>query len=363
MKAVMLMANGGPENYKLVDAERFAGPLPQGTVRVRMGMVAISGSEVYGRRGDVKTKFFENGEFKWKIYDGAGMGTPPFVAGKEGAGEVIEVGPGVTMIKVGDRICWMSAQLKKPYTGGLAEECVLQADFAFVIPEGVTYAEALACQSTGLTAHYLAMDCYTGDAGEWAVVTIAGGSLGTTLTQILRMRGVRVIGVVSGPEKVEACKRSGCEHVIVGYEGYSEKVRELVGGSLVMADRRFTVDMSGAAVVYEGLGGNWWKEAANAVRVRASIVLYGVATEWFADNIDVSYLQQKGSLSLIAPAAADYWMPLDRARVRFAEMCEWIKEGKLKPEIGATFPMEQTSEAFALYDSRKAAGRIYISVR
>lgn len=362
MKAVMLMANGGPENYKLVNVEPYAGPLPEGAIRVKVSTAAVSGAEVYGRRGDVKARYFENGEYKWRIYDGAGMGQPPFVAGKEGAGVVIETGPGVTHLDVGDRVCWMSAQLKKPYTGALAEECVLHGDFTFKIPEGVTDAEALALTSTGLTAHYLGTDCFPGKAGDWAVVTIAGGSLGTTLTQILRMQGVRVIGIVSNDAKVEACKRSGCDHVIVGYDDYSAKVRDLIGGSLVMADRRFTVDTSGAAVIYEGLGGGWWREAANSLRVRGTVVLFGAASEWFATDIDVSFLQQKGSLSLIAPAAADYIMPLERSQTRFAEMCDWVREGKLKPEIGPSFPLEQTADAFALYDERGASGKIMITV-
>ncbi len=362
MKAVMLMANGGPEHYKLVEVEPFKGPLPDGTIRVKVSTAAVSGAEVYGRRGDVAVRYFEDGEYKSRFYDGAGMGKPPFVAGKEGAGVVTETGPGVAHLAVGDRVCWMSAQLMKPYTGALAEECVLHGDLTFKIPEGVTDAEALALTSTGLTAHYLGTDCFPGQAGDWAVVTIAGGSLGTTLTQILRNQGVRVIGVVSSDAKVDACERAGCEHVIVGYDNYSDKIRDLVGGSLVMADRRFTVDASGASVIYEGLGGGWWREAANSLRVRGTVVLFGVASEWFATDIDVSYLQQKGSLSLIAPAAADYIMPPKRSHSRFDEMCRWIGEGKLKPEIGPVFPLEQTADAFALYDARGASGKIMISL-
>lgn len=361
MKAVVLTKCGGPENLQPAEVDRYEGPLPAGFIRVKVAMAGISGSEVYARRGNRMITITENGVTKEVLYQAAGLGAPPYVAGKEGAGEVIETGPDVTRVKVGDRVAWTTAQIYQPYTGALAEECVLNQAAAFVIPPDIAWGDAIAMTSTGLTAHFLATDIYAFRPGDRAVITTAAGSIGTTLTQLLGLQGVKVTGVVSNEEKAEAARQAGCEHVIVGYDNYSEKVRALIGGSLERGERRFTLDTSGAAVAYDGLGAGWWKEAANSVRVRGTVVLYGHAIS-APSEVSPMELLDKGSLSVIVPAAADYIFPAERGEARFAELCQWIREGRLKPVIGATVPMERASDAHALYDARAVGGKILISV-
>jgi NADPH2:quinone reductase len=150
MKAVVLTELGGPENLKPTEVDRFDGPLPEGTIRVKMAMVGVSGAEVYARRGDKIVTVVENGVTKQMVYEGVGLGKSPYVAGKEGAGEVIEVGPGVANVKVGDRVVWFSAQLHKPYTGAMAEECVLHAKATTPVPEDISWGDAISMISTAL---------------------------------------------------------------------------------------------------------------------------------------------------------------------------------------------------------------------
>lgn len=362
MKAVVLTALGGPENLKPTEVDRFDGPLPEGTIRVKMGMAGIAGAEVYARRGDKIVTVIENGVRKQMIYEGVGLGKPPYVAGKEGAGEVIEVGPGVDTVTVGDRVVWFSAQLFKPYTGALAEECVLHAKATTLIPDDISYADAISLISAGLTAHYLALDCYDFKPGDRAVVTTAGGSLGLTLLQLLAMQGVKVTGVVSNDAKVEAVRQAGAEHVIVGYENYSEKVHALIGGAQPVHIRRFTFDESGAAVAFDGLGGDWWKESVKSVRVRGLVVLFGHANGQPTPVDPMEDLTNNGSISLMAPTGLDYFRPIERSNARYAELCQLIRDGKIKPVVGATFPLERAADAHALYDARGAAGKILISI-
>src|SRR4029434_9863667 len=73
----------------------------------------------------------------------------PFVAGNEGAGEVIGVGPGVTDLKVGDRVGYTSA------LGAYAAERLLPADRAVKLPEKISYEQAAAMMLKGMTAQYL----------------------------------------------------------------------------------------------------------------------------------------------------------------------------------------------------------------
>jgi NADPH2:quinone reductase len=362
MKAVVLTALGAAENLKPAEVDRFDGPLPEGTIRVKMAMVGVSGAEVYARRGDKIVTVVENGVTRQMVYEGVGLGKPPYVAGKEGAGEVIEVGPGVDNVKVGDRVVWFSAQLHKPYTGALAEECVLHAKATTPVPEDISWGDAISMISTGLTAHYLAKDCYDFKPGDRAVLTTAGGALGTTLIQLLALQGVKVTGVVSNEAKADAVRQAGAEHVIVGYENYSEQVHALIGGAAPIAVRRFKFDESGAAVAFDGLGGDSWKEAVKSVRVRGLVVLFGHANGQPTPIDPMEDLTNTGSLSVMAPTGLDYFRPVERGYARYAELCQWIREGRLKPVIGATFPLERAAEAHALYDARGAAGKILISI-
>lgn len=361
MKAIVLTARGGPENLRPTEVDRFAGPLPEGAIRVKVAMAGVSASEVYARRGNWQSNYGSEGSDKKQVYDG-GWGAPPYIAGKEGAGEVIEIGPGVSRIKIGDRVVWSTGQVFKPYTGALAEECVLHCDAAFKIPDGISYEYAIPMAMNGLTAHYLARDCYPIKPGDWAVITTAGGSLGTTLSQILRILGARVIGVVSNDEKADAARESGCEHVIVGYENYSAKVRELLGAPLPIMERPYRYDDSGAAVVYEGLGADWWKEGANCLRVRGMLVMFGFNEGPPSSSVSAMTLLEKGSISLLAPAFSDYVLPYDRAEPRYQELFQWMLEGRLKPVIGATLPMSRAAEANGLFDKRIVPGKILISV-
>ncbi len=361
MKAVVLKQLGSPDNLSLTEVAPF-GELSEGLIRVRTAVSGLTGAEIYARRGDRKIKFIEDGKIVERIYDGAGMGQPPYVAGKEGAGEVIETGPGVSHVKVGDRVYWTAAQLKKPYTGAVAEETVLHAEFVNSVPDHAGYEEALTLASAGIPAHYMGVDCFPGEAGDWAVVTTAGGAIGSMLTQVLKLRGVRVVGVVSRAEKVEACLANGCEHVVVGYENYGDKVRALIGGALPVTERRFRYDPRGAVAVYDGLGGDWWREAANALGVRGTILLFGHG-EAPPTAVEPLYLLQKGSIGLMTPNGVDYAMPPERALVRLDELFDWVAEGRVRPVIARVFPMAEAAASHALYDSRTAVGKILISIR
>src|SRR5205823_9978018 len=108
------------------------------------------------------------------------------------------------------------------------------------VPDGVSSELAAAALLQGMTAHYLALDSYPIESGDWVVVHAAAGGVGLLLTQMAKLRGGRVVATTSTEEKAALAREAGADEVI-GYDGFADRVRSLSGGE-------------GAAAVYDGVG-------------------------------------------------------------------------------------------------------------
>src|SRR5579859_315207 len=128
--AVRVHKVGGPE---VLTYEEVEVPAPgQGQIRIKQHACGVNFIDTYFRMGMYPSP--------------VGM---PFVAGNEGAGEVIAVGPGVTDIKVGDRVTYVVP------LGGYAAERLLPADRAVKLPASINYEQAAAMMLKGMTVQYL----------------------------------------------------------------------------------------------------------------------------------------------------------------------------------------------------------------
>src|SRR5436853_6817400 len=122
MKAIQIRQTGGPEVLEYVDVET---PSPgKGQALVRIEAVGVNFIDVYHRTGLYKLPL-------------------PFIPGSEGAGVVEEVGPGVTVVKKGDRVAYAMAR------GACAEYAIVAADMLVPIPEGVDFKTAAAAMLQG----------------------------------------------------------------------------------------------------------------------------------------------------------------------------------------------------------------------
>src|SRR5882757_5023402 len=130
--AVRVHKAGGPD---VLTYEEIEVPAPgPGQVRIKQHACGINFIDTYFRSG---------------LYPPPPPQSLPFVAGNEGAGEVVAVGPGVTEIKVGDRVGYTSA------LGGYAAERLLAADRAVKLPDSISYEQAAAMMLKGMTVQYL----------------------------------------------------------------------------------------------------------------------------------------------------------------------------------------------------------------
>ena len=177
--AIRIHQPGGPEVMKWESVEVPA-PGP-GQVRLKQHAVGVNYIDVYQRSGLYKMPL-------------------PFVAGTEGAGEVVAVGPGVTDFKVGDRGAYAGA------LGGYAEERVMPADRLVKLPDSIDYKTGAAMMLQGMTVRYLLRETYKVGQGTTLLLHAAAGGVGLIACQWARHLGATIIGTVSTPEKAELAK-------------------------------------------------------------------------------------------------------------------------------------------------------------
>ena len=181
--AVRVHKAGGPEVLTFEDIEVPA-PGP-GQVKLKQHASGINYIDTYFRMGMYPSP--------------VGM---PFVAGNEGAGEVIAVGPGVADLKIGDRVGYVVP------LGAYAAERVLPAERAVPVPHGIELRLAAAVMLQGMTAHYLSHSTFPVKEGDITVVHAAAGGVGLLLTQMVKRRGGVVVATTSTTAKAVLAQRA-----------------------------------------------------------------------------------------------------------------------------------------------------------
>ena len=192
MKAMRIHENGGPEVFRREDVELPA-PGP-GEARVRHDAIALNFSDVNVRRG------------------GFYIATPlkfPVTLGNEGAGVVSAVGPGVTQVKVGDRVAYIGSG--GPFyenTGSYAEERNLPARVLVKLPEGISGETAAALMLKGLTASMVIHRCHTPKPGDTVLIHAAASGVGLLLTQWAKHLGRRSSARWARPRRRRSSRRT-----------------------------------------------------------------------------------------------------------------------------------------------------------
>src|SRR5258706_8382125 len=256
--AVGVHKTGGPE---VLTYEDIPVPAPgPGQIKVKNHAVGVNFIDTYFRMGMYPSP--------------VGL---PFVSGNEGAGEVIAVGPGVTEIKVGDRVGYVSA------LGAYAAERLMPADRAVKLPDAISYEQAAAMMLKGMTVQYLVRRTHKVQKGDNVLIHAAAGGIGLIACQWANHLGANVIGTVGSKQKAEIAKAHGCHHVILyGEEDFVARVKEITKGAL-------------CDVVYDGVGKATFPASLDCLRRRGPVVSLGNAAGPLV-VVSIWLLQQEGSL-------------------------------------------------------------------
>ncbi|MGY3677888.1 NADPH2:quinone reductase [Streptomyces sp. TE33382] len=321
MKAIRVSRAGGPEVLELVDLPR---PSPRpGEALVRLAAAGVNYVDVY----------FRSGLYAKEL---------PFVPGQEGAGTVVEVGPGVHEVAVGDVVAW--ANLPASY----AQYALLSADRLVPVPDGLAHELAAAALLQGMTAHYLCHDTYPVQAGDTVVVHAAAGGVGMLLTQLVRLRGGTVIGTASTAAKAEAARAAGAVEVV-----------DYRPGALSAAVHRHTGGL-GAAAVFDGIGGPTFDESLAALRPRGVLAVYG-QSGGAVPPFDLQRLNAAGSVYVTRPNLTHHIQ--DRAELlrRGTAVLRLVRDGRLRVRIGQQFALSAASEAHAALEARTTIAKTVLT--
>src|SRR5688572_21822854 len=316
--AVRVHKTGGPE---VLTFEQIDIPAPgQGQIKLKQHACGVNYIDTYFRMGMYPSP--------------VGL---PFVSGNEGAGEVIAVGPGVTDIKVGDRVGYVTA------LGGYAQERLMPADRAVKLPDNITYEQAAAMMLKGMTAQYLLRRTYKVEKGSTILVHAAAGGVGVILCQWGNALGATVIGTVGDEEKAKLAKANGAHHTILyRNEDFAAKVKEITGGKL-------------CDVVYDGIGKTTFPASLDCLRPLGMFASFGSASGQ-VEAFNINILQTKGSLFATRPTLNTYAAKradlLDIAKHLF----EVVGSGKVKIPINQTYKLKDAAKAHQDLEGRNTTG-------
>ena len=165
------------------------------------------------------------------------------------------------------------------------------------------------------------------------------------LTQIIRLRGGRVIGRVSSEDKVAIAKQAGAEHVIVDRQGdFAQQVLNLTN------DR-------GVDVVYDGSGPTTFQGSLDSLRRSGTFCWYGPVLGG-PGLIDIMSLPK--SIKIGYAVFSDHVYSPERLRARSAQLFDWIREGSLQVNIGGSYPLDKAASAHADMASRRTTGKLLL---
>jgi NADPH:quinone reductase len=314
--AVRVHKTGGPEVLTFEDVEVPA-PGP-GQIRIKQHASGLNFIDTYIRSGAYPQPL-------------------PFVAGNEGAGEVVAVGSGVSDFKVGDRVGYVVT------LGGYSAERVLPADRAVKLPDGISYEQAAGMMLKGMTVEYLVQRTFKVEKGHTILVHAAAGGIGLILGQWANHIGATVIGTVGSKEKADLAKANGYHHTILyNDEDFVARVKDITKGAM-------------CEVVYDGVGKATFPASLDCIKPLGMFVSFG-SSSGPVDAFNINLLQAKGSLFATRPTLNTYNAKRDALVKSANDLFKMVTSGAVKIPVNQTYKLKDAPQAHRDLESRKTTG-------
>ncbi|MGH1472730.1 MAG: NADPH:quinone oxidoreductase family protein [Cellvibrionaceae bacterium] len=323
MRAVLCKELGPPE--KLVVEEISSPEVKAGQVLVNVGACGVNFPDTL-------------------IIEGKYQNKPdlPFSPGGEIAGEVISVADDVKTVAVGDRVIAMCGW------GGFAEEIAIDADRVIPIPNEMDYVTASAFILTYGTSYHALKQRAKIQPGETLLVLGAAGGVGLAAVELGKAMGAKVIAAASTAEKLQIAKDHGADECInYAEQDLKDAVKELTGGK-------------GVDVVYDPVGADLFEPAVRATGWNGRVLVVGFAGGYIP-KLPVNLTLLKG-----CSVVGVFWgtftrkQPEDSAQNN-KELIEMFLNGKVKPHVSETFPLEKAADALNVLANRQAKGKVVVT--
>ncbi|MHA6788307.1 quinone oxidoreductase family protein [Pseudomonas bijieensis] len=266
----------------------------------------------------------------------------PSGLGLEGAGLVTAVGPGVTHVKVGDRVAYATGPL-----GAYASGRLVPAGKLVPLPASISFQDAAAVLFKGITAQYLLKSTYPVGPGTVMVLYGVAGGVGAIMAKWAKHLGAFVIGVVSRAQSVEKARALGCDEVLVfDTQTLAQEVARITDGKK-------------ADVVYDPIGRVSFAASLDCLRPRGLMVSFG-ASSGAPQAIEVGMLNAKGSLFLTRPSIAAHTSSVEEYQARANDVLAALQAGIIEPAVWKTYKLEDVAQAHADLESGRASGTLLL---
>ncbi len=333
MKALLLRQHGELDQLAVVDDY----PMPkaaEGHVVIRVRASSFNYHDVFTVRGM------------------PGIKVPlPVIIGLDMAGEIVEVGAGVTGWKDGDRVLVNPVNKKKGLMGemldgGMAEYCLVAADQLVAMPDEVSSEDAASLPVAYGTAHRMLITHDTVKAGERVLILGASGGVGTGCVILAKHLGAEVIACTSSPEKMQKLKQLGADEVInVKETDFSKWAVEKYG-----KPQRRSYD-GGVDVVINFTGGDTWHPSLRCLKRGGKLLVCG-ATAGYDPKEDLRYVW---SFELKIIGSNSFYDD------NLAALMALIQQGKMKPVIDKVLPLEEARDGLRLIQDREVIGKVVVA--
>ncbi|MFS8110829.1 quinone oxidoreductase [Rhizobium jaguaris] len=316
-QAIRIHQNGGPEVMKLEEVDL---PSPgAGEVQIRHAAIGLNFVDIYFRSGLYKAPYF------------------PLPLGKEAAGTISAVGPGVSDFAVGDRVAYVGGD------GAYSVERNIETRYVVKVPDDIELETAASMMLKGMTAEYLLNRTFKVGPETVLLFHAAAGGVGLIAGQWAKTLGATMIGTAGSPDKVKMALAHGYDHVIdYSRESFVDRVREITGGR-------------GVDVVYDSIGRDTFPQSLDCLRPRGMWVTFGQSSGPI-ENFDLAILNQKGSLFATRPSLFAYIATPEELRASAKALFAVVQGSKVRININQTYPLSDAGRAHTDLETRKTSG-------
>ncbi len=333
MKALVLRKHGTLDELAVVTDH----PMPQageGEVVIRVRASSFNYHDVFTVRGM------------------PGIKVPlPVIIGLDMAGEIAEIGPGVSGWKPGDRVLVNPLNRKKGLMGemldgGMAEYCAVAAEQLIRMPAAVSFEDAASLPVAYGTAHRMMITHNTIKAGDRVLVLGASGGVGTGCVLLGKMLGAEVIACASSESKLARLKAMGADEVVdYTKTEWSKWAVEKYG-----KPQRRSYD-GGVDVVINFTGGDTWVPSLRCLKRGGKLLVCG-ATAGYDPKEDLRYIW---SFELQVIGSNSFYDD------NLSALMDLISAGKIKPVIDKVLPLEQAAAGLRLIEDREVIGKVVVT--
>jgi NADPH:quinone reductase len=274
----------------------------------------------------------------------------PFAPGGEVSGIVDSIGEGVTGFAAGDKVIALCVN------GGLAEKVAVPVQSVFAMPDGMCFEDGASILLTYGTSIHAYKDRGHIKAGDNVLVLGGAGGIGISAIELAKAYGARVVAGVSSEEKAAIAREAGADEVVIyPYQPLDKDASKALAGAFKNA-----AGPDGFDIVYDTVGGDYSEAALRSIAWEGRFLVVGFPAGIAKLPLNLTLLKSCDVCGVFWGAFAARDPKANHANI--AELFRLYADGKIKPRISETFPLEKGGDAIARLGDRKAVGKLVVLI-